>query len=88
MELAQPTIKGEAGQSADEQSGRIDEVCGEVQHFALLGLAWREHIFDVLEMSSRSKVDEESGESNEGDLKEHREARKCIIDAQTAHAPS
>ena len=43
---------------------------GEVQHFALLSLARREHIFDVLEMSTRSKVKEESGESNEGDLEE------------------
>lgn len=43
---------------------------GEVQHFALLRLAERHHIFDVLEMSPRPNVDEEFGENDEGDLEE------------------
>ena len=62
LTIRYPSEEGQAGESADQQTGRVDEVCPEVQYFRSPDNRIVQNILDVSEVSTRAEMDEDDSE--------------------------
>jgi len=62
LAIRYPSEEGQAGESADQQTGRVDEVCPEVQYFRSPDNRIVQNILDVSEVSTRAEMDEDDSE--------------------------
>ena len=59
MPIRYPSEERQTGEPANQQTGRVDEVCPEVQNFRFPDSRIVQDILDVSEVSTRAEMDED-----------------------------